>query len=152
MSATSTRWYRSKVDWWLAVILAIPPVAAVAVMAAGLVGGELPVVGIGATMTAIMAAVYFGVTFPIRYGFDELHLIVRHGLCRQMIPLAKISNVRPTHNPLSSPALSLDRLWVQYGTGLFRAIMISPAERDAFLNDLSQRAGLKREGDRLVRE
>jgi hypothetical protein len=81
----------------------------------------------------------------------EHHLLVRFGICRQRIPLADIAEVHPTHNPLSSPALSLDRLRVQYGQGFFKAVMISPADRNGFLDDLAHKAGLKREGDRLVR-
>jgi hypothetical protein len=57
----------------------------------------------------------------------------------------------PTHDPLSSPALSLDRLRDQYGQSFFKAVMISSADRNHFLDDVAQRAGLQREGDRLVR-
>jgi len=89
--------------------------------------------------------------FPMRYGLDDTHLQVRFGICRQRIPLADILEVHPTRNPLSSPALSLDRLHVQFGQGIFKTVMISPAERSRFLDDLAKTAGLKREGDRLVR-
>lgn len=99
----------------------------------------------------LVLGIYFGLVFPMRYGLDDTHLYVRFGLCRPRIPLADISEVYPTRNPLSSPALSLDRLPVQYGQGFFKAVMISPANRNGFLDDLAQKAGLKREGDRLVR-
>jgi hypothetical protein len=69
---------------------------------------------------------------------------VRFGICRQRIPLADISEVHPTHNLLSAPALSLDRLHVQHGHGLFKAVMISPADRNLFLDDLAQKAGLEK--------
>jgi hypothetical protein len=45
--------------------------------------------------------------------------------------------VVPTRNPLSSPALSLDRLRIEYGQG--RAIMISPADKGPFLRALEER-------------
>lgn len=57
----------------------------------------------------------------------------------------------PTRNPLSSPALSLDRLHVQFGQDLFNAILISPADRDRFLTGLAEQGGMKRVGDRLCR-
>jgi hypothetical protein len=57
-----------------------------------------------------------------------------------------------TRNPPSSPALSLDRLRVQFGRGWGKAVMISPADRNGFLDDLARKAGLNREGDRLFRE
>ena len=42
-----------------------------------------------------------------------------------------ITSVRRTRNPLSSPALSMDRLSIRYGKG--RRIMISPADQAGFL-------------------
>jgi hypothetical protein len=99
-----------------------------------------------------VAALYAGLLFPIRYGLAPDRLTVRFGLCRQHIELAKILKVTPTNNPLSSPALSLDRLRIQFGPGMLDAIMISPAKRDQFLDELAYLARLHREGDRLQRQ
>ena len=44
------------------------------------------------------------------------------------------ANIRPTRNPLSSPALSLDRLRIDYGSG--RSIMVSPEDKDKFIGDI----------------
>ncbi len=145
------QWYRSKVDWWLALVLCVPPVASVSVCIALVQAGKMSELPIGIGSLLLVVAIYFGLVFPMRYGLDNTHLIVRFGICRQRIPLAGVLEVHLTHNPLSSPALSLDRLHVQYGPGFFKAFMISPADRDHFLDDLAQKAGLKREGDRLVR-
>jgi hypothetical protein len=102
-------------------------------------------------MAVLLAGVYLGLVVPIRYGLGDNQLVVRFGLCHHRVSLADILEVRPTHNPLSAPALSLDRLRVQYGQGFFKAVLISPADRNGFLDDLARTAGLKREGDRLVR-
>ncbi|HYI92445.1 MAG TPA: PH domain-containing protein, partial [Bryobacteraceae bacterium] len=46
----------------------------------------------------------------------------------------EVQSVRCTHNPLASPALSLDRLSIQLG---FRGnILISPRDKAGFLNAL----------------
>jgi hypothetical protein len=45
--------------------------------------------------------------------------------------------VDSTRNPLSSPAMSLDRLRIEYGQG--KAIMISPEPRAEFLRQLEHR-------------
>jgi hypothetical protein len=145
------RWYPSKIDWWLVPVLGVPPVAAVAVCVAFGFAGSTPGLLVSAAMALLVAGIYFGLVFPMRYGVDDTHLLVRFGVCRQRIPLAEISDVHPTRNPLSSPALSLDRLRVQFGQGIFKAVMISPVDRDDFLDDLALEAGLKREGDRLSR-
>src|SRR5262245_16056251 len=151
MSAEQLRWYPSKIDWWLVPVLCVPPVAAVAVCVAFALAGSTPGLLVGVAVAVFVAGIYFGLVFPMRYGLDGTYLLVRFGVCRQRIPLAEISEVHPTRNPLSSPALSLDRLRVQFGQGIFKAVMISPADRDLFLDDLAQKAGLKREGDRLSR-
>lgn len=145
------RWYPSKVDWWLVPLLCLPPVAAVVVCAAFALAGRTTDLWIALAMAAGVVALYGGLVLPMRYGLDDSDLHVRFGLCRQRIPLADIVEVHPTRNPLSSPALSLDRLNVRFGPGIFKAVMISPAEQDRFLDDLSHRTGLKREGNRLSR-
>ena len=81
---------------------------------------------------------------------DEV-IVVRHGLIRQRIKLADITEVRPTRSPLSAPALSLDRIAIRFGEGMFKSAMLSPADQSGFLAELAQRAGLVREGDALVR-
>src|SRR5262249_24468829 len=141
-------WYPSKIDWWLVPVLCV---AAVAVCVAFALAGSTPGLLVGVAEAVLVAGIYFGLVFPIRYGIDDTQLVVRFGICRQRIPLADIAEVCPTHNPLSAPALSLDRLHVQYGQGFFKAVLISPADHDRFLDDLARKAGLNRQGDRLVR-
>jgi hypothetical protein len=143
------RWYASKVDWWLAIVLALAPAACLLGGFASMRAGEGVVIAFGGC--AVMAAVYLGLVFPMRYGMDERTLVVRYGLVRTRIALTDIVEVRPTRNPLSSPALSLDRLRIRFGEGFTRAIMISPRERDAFMTELCRRTGLRRDGDGWVR-
>jgi hypothetical protein len=149
MVSNDQEWYRSKVDWWIALLLCIAPVAAI-LSCASLVRDGQPLWGLSAVL--IVAILYLGLVFPMRYGLDGSHLIVRSGLFRKRIPLQAVVEVRRTRNPLSSPALSLDRLHVQFGGGAWKFVMISPADRDRFLSDLADQAGLVRDGDRLVRE
>lgn len=146
-----SRWYASKVDGWLAIVLAFAPVMCIvvagSVLAAG--GGE----GMLAALAGcgVLAAVYLGLVFPMRYGISAEAIVVRHGLVRQRIPLRDVLEVHPTRSPLSSPALSLDRLAIRFGEGFFKTVMISPADKQGFIDELAARAGLVRDGDRLVR-
>ena len=148
------RWYPSKIDTWLAVVLAIAPIACVVAAVAVLAAGEFTASAIALALgpCAFIAAVYWGLLLPMRYGISADALVVRHGLVRQRIALGKITEVFPTRNPLSSPALSLDRLHVRFGAGLLKSTMISPVDKEAFLAELAARAGLRREGERLVRD
>jgi hypothetical protein len=151
MLAGTMSWYRSKVDWWVALLLGLLPLVSVTAGLALLLGGKSSEWPWALAGILLVVVIYLGLVFPMRYGLDDTQLLVRFGLCRQRIPLADISEVYPTHNPLSSPALSLDRLHVQFGPGLTMFVMISPADRDRSLDELARKAGLRREGDRLVR-
>jgi Bacterial PH domain len=151
MPPETIRWYRSKVDWWLALMLCVPPVASISPCVSLALSGKPAEWEWGVGGVLLIFGVYFAVIFPMRYGLDETDLAVQFGLGRRRIPLADILEVYPTHNPQSSPALSLDRLHVQFGPGFFKAVMISPADRSRFLDDLAKKAQLKRDGDRLVR-
>ena len=151
MNNDSLRWYRSKVDWWIAALLCVPPIAMFAVSGAVLFGEKRSEWPMAVIAILFVCGIYFGLVFPMRYGIGDGKLVVRFGQCRQSIALQDVLEVRPTRNPLSSPALSLDRLHVQYGQGFFKAVMISPADRDQFLADLAAAAGLERDGVRWVR-
>jgi hypothetical protein len=87
---------------------------------------------------------------PVRYGVSSDRLVIRFGVVRRHVDLAAIREVYPTHNPLASPALSLDRLAIRTGDGPFGMSLISPGEREEFLSALASGAGLVRNNDRLV--
>jgi hypothetical protein len=52
------------------------------------------------------------------------------------IDIGVIRKIKETNNPLSSPALSLDRLWIDYGKGA--AVMISPKDKEGFIRHILQ--------------
>ncbi|NLE81483.1 MAG: PH domain-containing protein [Rhodococcus sp.] len=144
-------WYPSKVDLWLAVLIWVMPVAVVVAWIAALTSGSNDDLVAAVVASVLVVGILFGLVYPIRYGLDDKHLMVRFGLVRTRIPLADITTVKPTRNPLASPALSMDRLSIVSGPGLTGTVMISPADRERFLNELASRAGLKRVGNRLER-
>lgn len=146
MSASDEQ-YASAVDRWLIVALFIAPLVSVGALAAAVIAGE----GILAALLGplIVAGIYGGLLFPLHYRLGADGLLIRFGLVRQRIPYEKIRSVGPSHNPLSSPALSLRRLRVDYGSGVFSFVLISPQRRDEFLSALAARTGLVRDGDRL---
>lgn len=131
--------YRSKTDTWLVAVI----VASVAV-AAGATAFALAEAPAGSAWIAVLA---FGATTALPlwilmatyYTLDAEQLAIRSGPFSWRIPLAEIHRITPTSNPLSSPALSLDRLRVEYGNG--RALMISPRDKERFLRDLEGRRG-----------
>lgn len=99
------------------------------------------------------AAVLLGFAHPVYYMLTDFELVVRSGFLQYRVPLASIVEVRPTRNPLSSPAWSLDRLRVEYRKGTkTRYLLISPEDKNAFLRELaSSGVGLEVRGDCVIR-
>lgn len=144
MSDREVRWYPSKIDWWILGLLLLVPVIGLSVVVMAIVDGVWPAAWIGAGVLVFTGCLYGFCVFPMRYGFKKEILEIRCGMFRWCIPLANIREVVPTNNPLSSPALSLDRLWIQYGPQWFQAVMISPKEKSQFIADLATRIPLDR--------
>lgn len=144
-------WFGSKIDWWLGVILVLLPVVTAFALVASLMSDGLAAAIPGIVSAGIVAAIYGLLLIPIRYGITREQLIVRFGVVRLRIPLGTILEVRPTHNPLSSPALSLDRLAIYTTPGGSPGVMVSPKDRETFLLTLAARSGLRRDGDGLSR-
>jgi hypothetical protein len=75
---------------------------------------------------------------PLYYEITQSELNVRSGPMRWSIPLKSIAEVCLTRSPLSSPALSLDRLLIKYENGKGASeLMISPKDQIAFLQELA---------------
>lgn len=143
--------YPSKRDRWLLILLW----ASLALLGFGaavvILSPEPP--ASKALFTALIVAVGWlvvSITAATWYELGPTDLLVRCGPFSWRVPLAAIREVVPSRNPLSGPALSLDRLHVRYD-GSRLGVLISPEPRAAFLEELAARAGLARDGDRLVR-
>ncbi|MFZ4620518.1 MAG: PH domain-containing protein [Bacteroidota bacterium] len=70
-----------------------------------------------------------------RYTIDQGHLHIVSGfLYKKAIPLYSIISISSSRNPISSPAFSLDRLEVRYGTDDY--VLISPKQKEEFLKEI----------------
>ena len=123
--------FRSKVDWWIAVLLLAVLVTQV-VVALQLLREEQR--GTEAYIALIILVLVFALVLTIflrtRYHVERKQLKIVSGPFRWTVPLAEITSVAETRNPLSSPALSLDRVRINYGKG--RWVMVSPADKPGF--------------------
>src|SRR5574340_1050732 len=151
MSDAEVRWFRSKIDWWMWLLLVALPLIELGGLAAALGDGDAEAVISMAVGCGLVAAIYGLLAIPVRYGVSRDRLVVRFGVVRHHIDLATIREVYPTHNPLSAPALSLDRLAIRTGDGPLGTSLVSPSEREEFLSALASGAGLVRNNGRLVR-
>lgn len=83
-------------------------------------------------VTVLVIALLFSVFTRTHYTVTDKELRVVSGPFRRSISLSDITSIEPSRNPLSSPALSLDRLKVSYGKRKF--VLISPADKAGFLD------------------
>lgn len=82
--------------------------------------------------------------FNTYYVVENNTLIIKSLVFRWKININDITQIEPTHNPLSSPALSLDRLKIYYmKNGRMTTVMISPKDKEGFLNALHKSSGTK---------
>ena len=129
--------FKSKVDAWLVVLL----VAAMALQLVATVHllytGQDAVAGTVAVVALLL--VYLLIVSTLKrtwYEVDGEQLRIVCGFFRWTIPLGDIDSVETSRSPLSSPALSLDRLRIRYRGK--RSILVSPADRERFVAALGQ--------------
>ncbi|MBC3767097.1 PH domain-containing protein [Neptunicella marina] len=128
--------FSSKKDLWLMVII-----YGTAVMSFGAV---LKIVSQSADIVSLGIALFvfiMGVVAPMwlirstRYLINHSHLLIQSGPFKWTIRLADIYAIKPSKNPVSSPALSLDRLDIYYADN--KHVLISPADKQAFIKALN---------------
>jgi hypothetical protein len=122
--------HKAKIDWWIAVALALGVVA--------------PLAGYGLSITIPLFLAVGICGYPQVYQTAEDGLIVRAGLIRRVIPYDAITFVGP-----SDDGFGFNRVSVRYGANA--GVVISPADYRAFLEDMAARARhLTRRGQDLV--
>ena len=146
----SPKVFRSKIDWWLFLILLSIPGSQIAIGWTKFAAGSPPASFWIAVAVPVLLVIAF---FPIRYVIEGGTVSVQCGLIGweyTAFPVKDVQSVRSTHNSLSSPALSLDRLRVDLG---FREILISPKDKAGFLRALEKLdSQLRPLDDSLIRE
>lgn len=128
--------FKSKIDRWLLYLLIMVMVFEVVVMgfAATRAGDPREATFLVVAALAIIALIG-SMLIGTHYTVDGNTLRIACGPFRQKVPIDAIESVEPTRNPLSSPALSLDRLLIRYGR---RRVMVSPADKAGFLKAIGQ--------------
>jgi PH (Pleckstrin Homology) domain-containing protein len=131
--------YKSKKDTWILVMIVGSMLVTVFAGAALILfAPEIWLRSIG--LVIIFASLIpILLTTPVSYTIDGYNLHVRGGYQHWTIPLQNILAIRPSRNWIASPALSMDRLEIEYkdleGTSL---LLISPERTDQFLNELAR--------------
>jgi hypothetical protein len=115
--------YKSKVDWWLVLLL-------LAVFGFPIVQGIL-------TKEYMLSAIFVGLILlfwilgiTLKYKIEDGYLSV----WKTKIDIKTIRKVYATRNPLSSPALSINRIAIVYNK--YDEVLISPKDRADFISEL----------------
>lgn len=127
--------FPSKIDAWFVMLLAISIVAVIA----GFVitvqqSGDAVAILVGGLATSLVVLLVFSILFRTYYSVEGDTLRIVSGPFRWRVPINEIEAIEPTRNPISSPALSLDRLRIRYSER--KSIMISPADKQRFARAL----------------
>ena len=127
--------FESKKDRWLTLILGFSAFIDIAA-ALFLIRVDMAFLPKAITVGVLLASgiLILWIMIGTRYVIDRGILTAYCGPFRWRVPLDAIHDIEPTRSPLSSPALSLDRLKLSYGDG--KSILVSPAEKERFRNAL----------------
>ncbi len=122
-------YFPSKKDLWLALLIwaamlicVLPP----------LLAGEFVALLI---MLPIAGFIYWFWS-TTGYLVADGYLVIKYGPIRKKVLIKEISKITKTRNPISAPALSLDRLEITYGK--YGLAIISPEKQEEFIALLLQ--------------
>ncbi len=135
--------FPSRIDTWQVLLLAVGLGAAGVPLVRRILSGQ-SLDTLAAILLALASGFVIWVFTTTSYEVTPDQMIVRSGPFRTTVPLGSVQRLRATHNPLSAPALSLDRIEVTYGS---KRILISPRDKRGFVNAVIKRApGVELEG------
>ena len=129
--------YRTRIDLWLAVLILIPVAIEVKIGIDSVMEGKPNWLVIG-TLSLILLIF-------IRYTLYNDYILVQcYIFGTERIPYESITNIKKTWNPLSSAAMSLRRIQIDYTVnGRHEIMLISPVKRDEFLREVEKRMGIQ---------
>lgn len=128
--------YRTAVDWWLGLLLGgteayMIYLAVWPVVSRGEMDWAMLLITVGVSL--VLAPLFF-----IKYVLYSEHLLVSMGFYGKVrVRYDDITGVKETFNPLSSAAMSLRRIQIDYvENGVHRMVLVSPVRRKEFMKKI----------------
>src|SRR5438874_1086126 len=109
--------FESKRDLWIVLVLRVTPLLVLAIIAGTWYVSRHDVRGpiAGAVILTLFQVFFFeSIMRSTYYVIEGDTLLIRCSMITWRVPIREISSITPTHSALSSPALSLDRLRIEY--------------------------------------
>jgi len=127
--------FKSKCDLWVALIL----IACMGMCLYSIIDiiqlGNVKHYPIAVMIAVLGIGMIAWMLLDTKYTITSEQLIIQSGPFKQVIALASIKRVSESHSSLASPALSLDRLMIEYNQG--RIVLISPKDKQEFIETLN---------------
>ena len=140
--AGEAKTYRTAIDWWLGLLLGgcevlLVCLAVEPIINQGKIIWTMLFVSVG---TSLLILPLFG----IKYILYSEHMLISMSLYGKLrIRYTDIVEVKKTNNPLSSAAMSLRRIQIDYvENNIHRVVLISPVGRKTFIEELEQKGKL----------
>jgi glucose uptake protein GlcU len=133
----SAKRFNSKIDRWIVLVLISVVLLDFAVIGVVAVSGEDPLVSTGIIPISLLTvALIVSLLLGTHYTVNRNLLRIRSGPFWFNVQIDQIESVKASRSPLSSPAMSMDRLLIRYDKR--RRIMVSPADKIGFLKAIGQ--------------
>lgn len=128
--------FPSKVDAWVpAAAIGIPVVTLGTILfASSTTEGSIEPALLATAIVLVVVTLVAWLFVSTKYTVDHDLLTISSGPFRWRIPIRDIESVTPSSSPLSSPALSMDRLQIHYRGG--NDILVSPDDKQGFIASL----------------
>ena len=132
--------FKSKKDIWLAVSIWGVIILMFFMM---ITERNIVVYIVGILNNALLLWLWFGTSYKI----DDENLIVKNGPFKSTIDIKSIKKLRATKTLLAGPALSIDRIEIQYKR--YDSVIVSPKEKNKFIESLLSKNKLIKVDDKL---
>lgn len=128
-----TKQYKTKVTYWLFILIGVTTcITPIMQFSTQNVKASLPPL-----LLALFTCLLLGLLiYNIRYVIDNTTLKIYYGIpfLSRYIDISEITSIHKTRSLIASPAASLDRIAINYGS--YNPIVISPKDTESFVKDL----------------
>ena len=129
--------FRSKKEWWVLAFVICMTGLIVQLLVTMYAKGNILAYPVHAATYMLTVIVLWWPILNTRYIVDDEYLIIHSMFLKWKIKRSDIQGISTTNNSVASPALSLDRLKVDYiKDGKAKFVLISPKAKTAFLTAL----------------
>ncbi|WP_353168425.1 PH domain-containing protein [Acinetobacter sp.] len=136
--------FHTKIDWWVLGFLIAMTGLLVQLLLTMYAKGTMVEYPEHTTVYILTIAVIWWPVFNTRYMIQDGTLSISCLFLKWHIPLASIQKITPTHHSIASPALSLDRLKIEYEKeGEIKQVLISPRNQHVFIAAVEKQQALK---------